>query len=81
MPAAQVKPTVITYVGKACSLRPLSRRPQAAQEQQFGSKPLTIDTEIKVKLIPQKMFFAFAFVLILTGQMIFCIHAHIDTSP
>ena len=37
--------------------------------------------EIKVKPIPQKYFFAFAFVLILIGQMVFCIHVHIDTSP
>ena len=41
----------------------------------------TVDTEIKVKLIPRKYFFAFAFVLILIGQMIFCINDYIDTSP
>ena len=33
----------------------------------------------KVKLIPQKYFFAF--VLILIGQMIFHLHVYIDTSP
>ena len=41
----------------------------------------TVGTEIKVKLIPRKYFFAFAFVLLLIGQMIFRIHVHIDTSP
>ena len=41
----------------------------------------TIDTEIKVKFIPRKYFFAFALVLILIGQMIFCIDDYIDTSP
>ena len=41
----------------------------------------TVDTEIKVKLIPRKYFFAFAFALILFGQMIFRITDYIDTSP
>ena len=41
----------------------------------------TVDTEIKVKLIPRTYFFAFVFVLLLIGQMIFRIHVHIDTSP
>ena len=42
---------------------------------------ITVDTEIKVKLIPQNYFVALAFVLIPIGQMIFHIHVHIDTSP
>ena len=42
---------------------------------------LTVATEIKVKLIPKKYFFAFAFVLILIGQIIFRINDYIDTSP
>ena len=41
----------------------------------------TVDTEIKVQLIPRKYFFAFAFVLILIGQMIFRMNDYIDTSP
>ena len=42
---------------------------------------ITVDTEITVKLILRKYFVAFAFVLILIGQMIFRIHVHRDTSP
>ena len=41
----------------------------------------TVDTEIKVKLIPWKYYFAFAFVLISIGQMIFRVYFNIDTSP
>ena len=49
----------------------------------FSGNPneITVDTEIEVKLIPRKYFFAFAFVLILIGQMIFRINDYIDTSP
>ena len=45
-----------------------------------GNSKITINTEIKVKLIPPKYYFAFAFGLILIGQTIFHIHVYIDTS-
>ena len=42
---------------------------------------LTVATEIKVKLIPREYFVAFAFAMILIGQMILRIQVHIETSP
>ena len=41
----------------------------------------TVATEIKVKLIPREYFVAFAFAMILIGQMILRIQVHIETSP
>ena len=48
---------------------------------QFHEILFTVDTEIKVRLIPRKYSVAFAFVLMLIRQMILHIHVHIDTSP
>ena len=49
--------------------------------QKLRTKRITVDMEIKVKLIPRQYVFVFAFVLMLIGPMIFRIYVHIDTSP
>ena len=41
----------------------------------------TVATDIKVKLTPREYFVAFAFAMILIGQMILRIQVHIETSP
>ena len=51
-------------------------------QQKVKHVPTTVDTDIKVKLIPRYYSFAFAFVIILLiGQMTFQIYVDIDASP